>query len=348
MNFPKARIINKFVICALTVIPLRSSHGQTASSAPADYLVRDGEPQAVIVIGNNVTPFHRFVAEELQRYITAITGAALEISSVGQPTAKPVGLWILLGGPTVNSLVQQAAGKGLVSFSGLKSDGFVLQTARLPGHKISGTATGKESGSVLWRYHYGSYLIKDLPVGQHLFDGRTRMAPREFQDVETTEQAFQVARDFLNEMIRYAKTRKIKMTLSFDPTTLPGNLARYATRAANSQLPFHPILGTQMCPADPILHEINESRLKALATTYPDAEGFLLWIPELYPDCSDERSQSLFLSERPRYDALLKLWAPYTAYERDPDIVLDSNIGSIHIIRKMLEARDRIRSEEHT
>src|SRR5881392_4255341 len=128
MNFPKARIINKFVICALTVIRLRSSHGQTASSAPADYLVRDGEPQAVIVIGNNVTPFHRFVAEELQRYITAITGAALEISSVG--------LWILLGGPTVNSLVQQAAGKGLVSFSGLKSDGFVLQTARLPGRKI--------------------------------------------------------------------------------------------------------------------------------------------------------------------------------------------------------------------
>ncbi len=453
MNFPKARIINKFVICALTVIPLRSSHGQTASSAPADYLVRDGEPQAVIVIGNNVTPFHRFVAEELQRYITAITGAALEISSVGQPTAKSVGLWILLGGPTVNSLVQQAAGKGLVSFSGLKSDGFVLQTARLPGrkilvvggndeastmyaayelleqlgvtfmfnkdilpektkdlrlpalsarvetpfprrglaissiypnrsiwhlsqvkafldqmaklkmnylnfgwfehepwvdfeyrgeHKLLGDATGKESGYMLWRYHYGSYLIKDLPVGQHLFDGRTRMAPREFQDVETPEQAFQVARDFLNEMIRYAKTRKIKMTLSFDPTTLPGNLARYATRAANSQLPFHPILGTQMCPADPILHEINESRLKALATTYPDAEGFLLWIPELYPDCSDERSQSLFLSERPKYDALLKLWAPYTAYERDPDIVLDSNIGSIHIIRKMLEARDRI------
>jgi hypothetical protein len=27
--------------------------------------------------------------------------------------------------------------------------------------------------------------------------------------------------------------------------------------------------------------------LRALASMNPDAEGYLLWIPELYPDCSE-------------------------------------------------------------
>lgn len=209
-------------------------------------------------------------------------------------------------------------------------------------NKLLGDATGPETGYLTWRYHYGSYLIKDLPVGQQLFQGRRKMAPAEFQDVETPEAAFRVARSFLTEIIRYAKTRKIRVWLCVDPTTLPGNLARFATRAANYDVPFHPILGTHMCPADPELHEMNENRLRALAETYPEAEGFFLYIPEMFPDCKDQRNLSLLESEAPKFEGLVKLWQSYTGYERDPKVVLESNAGSVYIIKQMIDARQRV------
>jgi hypothetical protein len=209
-------------------------------------------------------------------------------------------------------------------------------------HKLLGDATAKETGYMSWRYHYGSQLTKDIEVGREHFRGRERMAPAEFQHVETPEQAFRVAGDFLREIIRYARTRHIKVWLCIDPTTLQGNHARFARRATNLQLPFHPILGTHMCPADPVLHEINAERVKALAETYPEAEGYILYLPEMYPDCPDPGDQGLFERERARFDGVLKLWDPYKGYERKPGIVRDSNIGSVHIALKALEARDRV------
>ncbi len=208
-------------------------------------------------------------------------------------------------------------------------------------NKLLGDATGPETGYLTWRYNYGSYLIKDLPVGQHLF-GRRKMAPAEFQDVETPEDAFRVAKGFLTEIIRHAKARKIKVWLCVDPTTLPGNLARFATRAANYDVPFHPILGTHMCPADPELHEMNENRLRALAETYPEAEGFFLYIPEMFPDCKDPLNRTLLETEAPKFEGLVKLWQPYTGYERNSKIVLESNAASVYILKRMIDARPRV------
>ena len=208
--------------------------------------------------------------------------------------------------------------------------------------KLVGDATGKETGYLTWRYHYGSYLAKDLVVGRELFKDRPRMAPAEFQTVETPEDAFRVAKNFLTELIRYAKTRKINVWLCVDPTTLPGNLARFARRAANLQVPLHPILATHMCPGDAALHEMNENRLKALVDTYPEAEGYFFYIPEAYPKCPDPEDQTLLAKERSKYDGLLDLWKAYTAYERDPAAVLDSVEGSAYIVRKVIEARDRV------
>ena len=211
-------------------------------------------------------------------------------------------------------------------------------------NKLLGDATGKETGYLTWRYHYGSNLIKDVVVGRELFGGRERMAPLEFQRVETPEDAFRVARDFLTEIIRYAKTRKINVWLCVDPTTLPGNLARFAHRAPNLQLPFHPILGTHMCPADPELHEMNENRLRALVETYPEAEGYFLYAPEMFPDCRDDLNRNLLLSQREKYQSVIAPWADYynNGYERDHNIVLDSTTSSVHIIQKMLEAKQRV------
>lgn len=407
------------------------------------------------MLGDNSDPFYRFVGEELQRYVQAITGASLEIVTASQAASQPEGLLVLIGGPQANSLVTKAVNKRQVKFSDLKVDGFLLwnvpvgrkqglivggndeastmyaaydllerlgitfllakdilpeKTAdlKLPAanvraetpfprrgllisniypnrgimnlaevksmldqmaklkmnflqffwfehepwinfgfrgeNKLLGDATGKETGYLTWRYNYGSNLIKDVVVGQKLFGGRERMAPMEFQKVETPEDGFRVAWEFLTEIIRYAKTRKIKMWLCVDPTTLPGNLARFAHRAPNLQLPFHPILGTHMCPADPELHEMNENRLRALVETYPEAEGYFLYVPEMFPDCQDDLNRNFLLGERAKYESVIPPWADYynNGYERDRTVVLDSTTNSVHIIEKMLEAKPRV------
>jgi hypothetical protein len=212
-------------------------------------------------------------------------------------------------------------------------------------NKLLGDATGKETGYLSWRYNFGSNLIKDVLVGQDKFGGRQRMAPMEFQNVETPEDGFRVAQDFLREIIRYAQTRKIKMWLCVDPTTLPGNLARFAHRATNRPLPFDQILGTHMCPADPELHEMNENRLRALVETYPEAEGYFLYAPEMFPDCPDDLNRNFLQGERAKYQAVIPPWTKFynnNFYERNPNVVLDSTTSSIYIIEKVLEARQRV------
>lgn len=418
-------------------------------ACPSSFLVRDGKPQAVIVVDRAAGPFYRWVASELEHYVAAITGAHLPVAA----SVRPGETAIVLGGPAANTLTREAAAAASLHFDTLKPDGFLLwtlphrgatlllaggtdeastmyaayellerlgvtflashdilpektSTLALPAlqlrsetpfprrglfisniypnrgiwslaevkrfldqmakmkmnylqffwfphepwinfgfhgeNKLLGDATGPETGYLMWRYNYGSYLIKDLPVGRELYGGRRKMAPAEFQRVHTPEEGFRTAKSFLTEIIRYAKTRKIKVWLCVDPTTLPGNLARFSTRAANYDAPFHPILGTHMCPADPELHQMNENRLRALVDTYPEAEGYFLYISEMFPDCKDALNRQMLETEVKKYDGLIKLWQPYTSYERDPKVVLESSAGSIYILKKMIEARDRI------
>jgi hypothetical protein len=437
---------------------MASSLFARAAAGPAQgFLVEAGKAKAAIVLGDNSDPFYRFVGEELQRYVKAITGVSLEIVTASQAASRPENLLVLVGGPKANSLVEKAVSKQQAKFSDLKADGFLLwkvpvgkkqglivagndeaatmyaaydlverwgvtfllakdilpeKTAdlKLPAenvraetpfprrgffisniyesrgimnlsevkfmldqmaklkmnylqffwfehepwinlgfrgeNKLVGDATGKESGYLTWRYHFGSHLVKDMEVGRDKFGGRERMAPMEFQKVETPEDAYRVSQKFLREIIRYAQTRKIKVWLCVDPTILPANLARFAHRASNRHLPFDQIDGTHMCPADPELHEMNENRLRALVETYPEAEGYFLWVPEQYPDCSDPLNTDLLLSERAKYESVLQSWADYyktkTYYEKNPTVIVDSTTSSVYIIQKMLEARQRV------
>jgi hypothetical protein len=163
------------------------------------------------------------------------------------------------------------------------------------------------------------------------------------QDVETPDQAFAKAQDLLRAVIAYAKTRHIDTWLAIDPVSIPPNLGRFAGNRAGD-LPFQPVLGgAYMCPDDPVAHEINESRLRSLFATYPDAQGYFLWFPELYPVCDDPRSRAYTLQERPKlFTDETRHWKAYTGYERSSDRVVDSDVGSLELIRSALEARDRI------
>lgn len=99
-----------------------------------------------------------------------------------------------------------------------------------------------------------------------------------------------------------------------------------------------------MCPADPELHEMNENRLRALVETYPEAEGYFLYVPEMFPDCRDDLNRTFLLGERAKYESVIPPWADYynNGYERNQSVVLDSTTNSVHIIKKMLEAKQRV------
>jgi hypothetical protein len=206
-----------------------------------------------------------------------------------------------------------------------------------------GDASVKESGYMLWRESQGAFLAKDMTVGREHFQN-PRIAPAELQDVETPDQAFAKAQDLLRAVIAYAKTRKIDTWLAIDPVSIPPNLGRFARNRAGD-LPFQPILGgAYMCPDDPVAHEINESRLRSLFATYPGAQGYFLWFPELFPVCDDAQSRAYTLQERPKLFAdETRHWKAYAnGYEHNADRVVDSDVGSLELIRSALAARDRI------
>lgn len=425
------------------------------TQAVSGTLVSGGKPSAVIVAGKG--QFNRWVAGEIQRYFERFSGATLPVVSPADARRQARDTaWILMGSPQANELVQEAASKRLVSFNGLKADGFILKTIRLDGRralvvggnsdaatmyaaydllerygavflltgdilpekkltwklrdldvrsnpafrrrglfvsfiypnrsimsladerefldqmakmkmnylqifwfpyepwlkysyhgevKWMGDVAKKETGYVLWARDFGSYKTTDMQVGQQHFKKAgvyPRLEPPEFQHIENNEQAFETAQDYLHQVIRYAQSRKIKVWLDIDATSVVPNLARYTTRTLTQ--PFHPIFGTFICPDNPVSWELNADRLKALVTTYPGVEGYYLYLPEAYPVCSQtDKDRQFYLALRSQYPGEVQARIGFTGdIAQDNDTVIDSNSGSLYFVQKFMEARDRI------
>ena len=332
-----------------------------ATGAQAQFLVREGEAKAATVVGNGA--FHRFVAGELQRYFEQFTGSKLEILGVEEARQRPKDIaFILVGGPQSNDLVGEATAKKLVSFAGLKPDGFILRTMRLDGRqalvvggndeaatmyaaydllerygavflltgdilperqanlplrnldvrsepafwrrglntwfgypntsimsmadmqkfldqmakmklnylqfgwlpyepwlkydyrgevKWMGDVTRKEGGYTLFGSNMGSYKTTEMTVGRDLFKAAgvyPRLTAPEFQHVEDNEQAFTAAQKYMHAMLAYASSRKIKVWLQDDATSITPNLARYTTRRWRSP---SALLGLSFAPTTP-------------------------------------------------------------------------------------------------
>ena len=96
------------------------------------FLVRNGQPEAVIVPGGG--EFNGFVARELQRYIETLSGARLEIAAAA-PKGKPL---VLVGG--------HAAAVGL------KDGGYVLKRATSGGQPALVVSGNDEAGTMYAAY----------------------------------------------------------------------------------------------------------------------------------------------------------------------------------------------------
>jgi hypothetical protein len=207
--------------------------------------------------------------------------------------------------------------------------------------KWMGDVSTKESGYLTWAYGgFGSRTTDDVSIGKEHFKGR-RIAPPEMQDVETPDQAFQVARALLQKIIRHANERGIKVWLALELATLPPNLARYCEQVGS--LPFHELMGAFVHPLDEVNRKIQVNRLKALIDTYPEAEGYFLNVGEMYPELNNEKHRDFFNQKRPAFFELRQDRFPWVIdIAPDSDQVVDSNIGYFDLFQYLLKQRDLI------
>ncbi len=205
-----------------------------------------------------------------------------------------------------------------------------------------GDVSTKESGYFNWAHSdAGSRTTDDVVIGKDKFKYH-RVAPPEMQQVETPDQAFDVAQGMLQNIIRYAKSRGIKVWPAVELAALPPNLARYADRVG--ELPFHPIFGTFVHPLDPVNREIQVNRFKALIDTYPEAEGYFFVYAEMYPELNTEKYHDFFAQQRPAFHELRSLRAPWVDWGggNSNDRLVDSNIGFTDLFKFTLAKRDEI------
>jgi hypothetical protein len=205
-----------------------------------------------------------------------------------------------------------------------------------------GDVSTKESGYLTWAHDgFGSRTTDDVSIGKQWFKGR-RIAPPEMQQVETPDEAFEVAQDLLRKIIRYARSRGIKVWPAVELAALPPNLARYCERVGD--LPFHNIFGSFVHPLDPVNREIQVDRFRALVQSYPEAEGYFFVFAEMYPELDNEKHHAFFAQQRPAFFALRQLRWPWINWggAEGGDRLVDSNIGFTDLFKFLTAKRAEI------
>ena len=144
--------------------------------------------------------------------------------------------------------------------------------------QLIGDVQPKESGYLTWRANTATFVASDVEIGREHFPGK-RVCAAEFQDCETQEEAYRAARHLLKQVIAYAHQKKIQIRLGAGDCPIgPPNLGRLA----KYNLPMYH--GTLVSPGDPAAVEIWTAILKSMIETYPEADGYWLWLSEGYYD----------------------------------------------------------------
>ncbi len=147
----------------------------------------------------------------------------------------------------------------------------------------------KESGYCAWAWNSGT--ASSVIVGRECFSEDGYLGPPEFAQVETPEQAFRTARDFLREVIRYAHRRKVQVWLALGEVTyVPPNLA---PTTDGKQLGFGPFYcGIAIPHGEPALLDIYEAAVRSMIESYPEADRY--WVctgSEAHIAADDPRTQ---------------------------------------------------------
>jgi hypothetical protein len=166
--------------------------------------------------------------------------------------------------------------------------------------RLIGDVYPRESGYISWRLETYGFGGDDVLIGREFFAGRSPFAP-EFQECATPEEAHRAARGFLTKVIEHAHQRKIGVWLGAgDCPYVPPNLRRFSRRERTFAG-----MGAIM-PGDPAGVEVWSEILSSMITTYPQADGYWLWLAETYLSVSaSDAASRVALEPVERYRPLL-------------------------------------------
>ena len=137
-------------------------------------LVEGGIPRGAIQVDAAADELHRFLAEEIQRYVELLTGGRLPI--VTELAIAQAGGVILVGGPPANRAVT-----GLVELGGLTADGaYLLKSVELDGRGCVVVAGRDDAGTMYAAYE----LLERLGV---VFQLTGDIVPERQADLELPE-----------------------------------------------------------------------------------------------------------------------------------------------------------------
>ena len=114
------------------------------------FLTRDGNPHAAILLGSGATWIESHAAQELQKYVKAVSGAELPIVTTICDTQAVVAVGRLETNPLVADLRRQ--GRLDLSEDSPGLDGFVIQTVTMPGRDVLVLGGSQDRGTLFAVY----------------------------------------------------------------------------------------------------------------------------------------------------------------------------------------------------
>ncbi|MFH1572850.1 MAG: alpha-glucuronidase family glycosyl hydrolase, partial [Acidobacteriota bacterium] len=205
----------------------------------------------------------------------------------------------------------------------------------------------RESGYLAWggkNMLDTSGTANDVRVGRECFPTEYLGAP-EFAHVQTQEQAYRTAREFLREVIRYAHSRKIQVWLMMgEIPRVPANMV-----PPDVKTPLNLFYCGRLLPGGhPDLVPIWEAAVTSLLESYPEADAIGFWCSEHSARADDPETQRM-LAEYPEARKLIpaleeitRLGNTHAAGQQGSmgksGSVLDSDFAEICVANKVVRA----------
>ena len=143
----------------------------------------------------------------------------------------------------------------------------------------------KESGYLAFGGLPGACITSgtadDIRVGRECFPNKY-LGPPEFAGVQSPDQAFATAQDFLREIIRYAHSRKVQVWLVMgEIPRVPPSLVPPAKEMPDGWTAGNVFYCGPALPVDhPALLNIWEAAVRTMIETYPEADGYGVFLSE--------------------------------------------------------------------
>ena len=146
-------LVSSVALAACTGVGGKMHHKRTEKESTFR-LTKDGQAASAIVIGKDASSAERHAAEELARYVKAISGADLEILSGRSREAHYKNL-ILIGQPSTNPMIEKLNAAGAIEVTSEKPglDGFVIKTLDRHHKKVLVLASAQPRGCLYAVYH---------------------------------------------------------------------------------------------------------------------------------------------------------------------------------------------------